>query len=111
MIKGEKVYVAENYLVEERTASLPAGEVGLDVILECQAGPGRVRVTDHNGIFWEMATTAVCKAPEGHLSDPYQELCLTCGLRLVLRPEESRNAIAGYVIQPYLPPINDRWPL
>jgi hypothetical protein len=37
MTKGEKVYVVEKYLVEERTSSLLAGEVGLDVIFECQA--------------------------------------------------------------------------
>jgi hypothetical protein len=111
-IKGEKVYVVENYLVEERTASLLAGEVGLDVIFECQAGPGRVRVTDHNSMFWEIPTSAVCKVPEGHLSDVYQEPCLACGLRLFLRPENSRrDAIAGDVIRPYRPPINDRWPL
>jgi hypothetical protein len=29
MTKGEKVNVVENYLVEERTASLLAGEIGL----------------------------------------------------------------------------------
>lgn len=100
MTKGEKVYVIENYLVEARTASLLAGEVGLDVIFEWQAGPGRVRVTDHNSMFWEIPTTAVCKVPEGHLSDLYQEPCLACGLRLSLRPEASRrDAIAGDVIR------------
>jgi hypothetical protein len=109
MTKGEKVYVVENYLVEERTASLLAGEVGVDVIFDCHAGP-RVHVTDHNGTFWEIPITAVCKVPEGHLSDLYQEPCLACGLRLFLRPEEFRRD-ADDVIRPYQPPINDRWPL
>jgi hypothetical protein len=39
----------------------------LAVIFECQADPARVGVTDHNGIFWEIPTTAVCTVPEGHL--------------------------------------------
>jgi hypothetical protein len=111
MTKGEKVYVVENYLVEERTASLLVGDIGVEVIFECQAGP-RVHVTDHNGEVWEIPTTAVCKVPEGHLSDLYQEPCLACGLRLSFPPEESRrDAIAGDVIRPYRAPINYRWPL
>lgn len=105
MTKGEKVYVVENYLVEERTASLLAGDVGLAVIFECQADQIRVHVTDQNGIFWEIPTTAVCKVPEGHLSDLYQEPCLACGLWLSLPPEKSRDANAGDVIRPYRPPI------
>jgi hypothetical protein len=36
--EGDKVYVVENYLVEERIASLLAGDVGLAVVFGCYAG-------------------------------------------------------------------------
>ena len=95
MIKGDKVYVVENYLVEERTTALLAGEVGLAVVFNCHAGPARVHITDYNGVFWEIPTTAVCTVPEGHLSDLYREPCPACGLGPMSVPLQSTPAVEG----------------
>jgi len=54
MNKGNKVYVVENYLVEERTASLLAGEIGLAVVFECHADSARVHVLDYVELFCQF---------------------------------------------------------
>src|SRR3981189_2906881 len=46
MIKGDRVYVVQNYLVEERTAALLAGEIGVAVVFEGHADSIRVHITD-----------------------------------------------------------------
>jgi hypothetical protein len=107
MVKGDKVYVVENYLVEERTASLLAGEIGLAVRFECRADAARVHVYDQNDNFWEIPTTAVCTVPEGHLSNLHDEPCPACGLRLIrtfpiVAPEGADR------IRPFRPPADVR---
>jgi hypothetical protein len=106
MIKGDKVYVVENYLVEELTTALLAGEVGLAVVFNCHADPARVHITDYNGVFWEIPTTAVCTVPEGHLSDLYREPCPACGLQLSVPRQISPQPGGKDVIMSYRPPID-----
>ena len=109
MNKGDRVYVVENYLVEERTAAFFAGEVGVAVVFECHADSARVHLIDKNGAFWEIPTTAVCTVPEGHLSDLYQEPCPACGLRLFSVPLQSTPPVEGDgVIRPYRPSTDER---
>src|SRR5262245_20974520 len=106
MNKGDRVYVVENYLIEERTAALIAGEVGLKVTFECYADAARVHVFDDNGQFWEIPTTAVCTVPEGHLSNLYRQPCPACGLQL-FRPRQIPLGVYGEdVIRPFVPPID-----
>jgi hypothetical protein len=105
MTKGDRVYVVENYLVEELTAALLAGEVGLAVTFECHANAARVHVTDSNGAFWEIPTTAVCTVPEGHLSNLYDEPCPACGLQL-FTPQPSHAPVGVDVLRPFRPTVN-----
>ncbi len=89
--KGDKVYVVEEYLVEERMAALRAGEPGLAVTFECYADSARVHVIDHSGVLWEIPPAAICAVPEGHLCDVYAEPCPACGLRRIFVPSVKRH--------------------
>lgn len=107
MIKeGAKVYVVEGYLVEEQTDSLLAGEIGLAVIFEDYSDSARVHVTDHNGVLREIPPTAICRVPEGHLSNLYREPCPACGLRLFAPHHTSSGVGDEDVLRRYLPPLD-----
>jgi hypothetical protein len=106
MVKGAKVYVVEDCLIEEKIAAFCAGEVGLAVLFECRVDSARVHVINGTDALWEIPPSAVCTVPEGHLSDLYREPCPACGLQFFIPPQVSPRTGAKDVLRPYRPPID-----
>jgi hypothetical protein len=106
MQPGDKVYVVEDFLIEEQIAAHLAGEVALAVVFQ-HFDSGCAYVTDENGETWEIPPSAICAVPEGHVGDPRVEPCLACGLRLIYCPPKTSPPVEGDgVIRPYRPPAD-----
>jgi hypothetical protein len=106
MQPGDTVYVVEDFLIEEQSAALNAGEVGLGVVFKGYDS-GFAYVIDQHGETWEIPPSAICVVPEGHIGDPRVAPCLACGLRLIHCPPKISPAVEGdNVIRPYRPPAD-----
>ena len=106
MQQGDKVYIVEDFLIEEQIAALRAGEVGLGVVFKGYES-GFAYVIDPNGETWEIPPSAICTVPEGHIGDPRVEPCLACGLRLIYCPPRTSPPVEGdNVIRLYRPPAD-----